>query len=114
MITINNAHDLLLVRMESSEADPIPAKAIKCDRICRTDCQTKVEASFIVETEGTGKYKGLSDVPERDCYNWYDDEMSYCQEDDEDEICCRTKLRQAETHQVKYCLRTIIKLICLV
>ena len=86
--------------MESTEEVPVPAKAIKCDRICRTDCKTKIEATFEVEKERSGKFKGLSDVPQRDCYNWYDWEMENCEEDNQEEICCKKKLQQAEANQV--------------
>ena len=86
--------------MVSSEDTKVPAKAIKCDRVCRTDCSTKIEATFMAQNERTENYKLLLDVPERECYNFYDYEMEHCDEENEDETCCKIKLKQAEAHPV--------------
>ena len=85
--------------MVESSDDPIPANRIECNRICRTDCETKLTSLFVVpKDENTGEYMGLSTAPENKCYNFYDWEKK--EGDTHDEDSCKFKLNQAESNQV--------------
>ena len=85
--------------MVDSSDDPMPANRMECNRICRTDCETKLTSLFVVpKDENTGEFMGLSTAPETKCYNFYDWEKT--EGDMHDEESCRFKLNQAETNRV--------------
>ena len=82
---------MFLAIVESSE-DPIPAKNMRCERICRSECKTNFTSLFVVEKEDENRYEGLTNAPDEDCYDKYDTEK--------DEEACKKALKQAEISKV--------------
>ena len=89
---------ILLGVVRSNQIEP--ARNIRCDRTCMTKCETTFDSTFTVSKDpNNGNYKGLTNAPDRKCYNHYNEELTK-RPDFGDNESCKKRLEKAETLQV--------------
>ena len=98
---------ILLGVVRSNQIEP--ARNIRCDRTCMTKCETTFDSTFTVSKDpNNGNYKGLTNAPDRNCYNYYNEELTK-RPDFGDNESCKKRLENAETLQVS--IRSLVMII---